>query len=109
MINRIANVFAAAGTVENIVAGRSIEYAPEDSVMTLAAASTAAGATMTVRLTDEVVMDESLLPVAAAPAPIMPDHVLIARQAVARGDHLIIRVVATAALTVTTLIEVAPI
>jgi len=108
MILRIANVFGAAGTVENVVAGRSIEFAPEDSVLTIASAVTAGVGTMSVRLTDEVVMDESTLPLAAAPAPIIPDHVLIARQAVARGDHLIVRVTASVASTITTLFEVAP-
>ena len=109
MILRIANVFAAAGAVENIVTGRSVEYTPEDSMLTVAAAISASTGTMAVRLTDEVVMEESTLPVAAAPAPILPDHVLLARQAVARGDHLIIRVTAAGAATITTLIEVAPI
>lgn len=109
MIQRIATVFAAAGTVDNVVAGRSIEFAPEDSRLTIAAAITAGVGTMSVRLTDEVVMDDSTVPVAAAPAPILPDHVLIANQAVARGDHLIVRATASAAATLTTLVEVAPI
>jgi hypothetical protein len=108
MIQRIATVFAAAGTVDNVVAGRSIEFAAEDSSLTIAAATTVAGATMSVRLTDEVVMDDSVVPVAAAPAPILPDHILLQRQAMARGDHLIVRVTVTAAATVTTLVEVAP-
>ncbi|HEX4859724.1 MAG TPA: hypothetical protein VFV07_00715 [Rhizomicrobium sp.] len=102
-------MFAAAGTIDNIVAGKSIEFVPEDSTLTIASAISASTGTISVRLTDEVVVDDSSLPVAAAPAPIIPDHVLLSRQAAARGDHLIIRVTAAGAATVTTLIEVAPI
>jgi hypothetical protein len=109
MVIRIASVFAGAGVIENVVSGRSIEFAPEDSILTIAAAISASTGTMTVRLTDEVVLDESALPVAAAPAPIIPDHILVPKQAMARGDHLIIRITAAGAATITTLIEVAPI
>lgn len=109
MVIRIANVFAGAGSIDNIVAGRSIEFAPEDSLLTLASATTAATGTIAVRLTDEVVLDESTLPVAAAPAPILPDQMLLKQQPMARGDHLIIRVTASAAATITTLLEVTPI
>jgi hypothetical protein len=56
-----------------------------------------------------VVLDESSLPVAAAPAPILPDQMLLKGQPMARGDHLIIRVTAAGAATITTLLEVAPI
>lgn len=108
MIQRIATAFAAAGTVDNIVAGRSIEFAPEDSKMSVASAISAASGTITIRLTDEVILDESSLPVAGAPAPILPDHILVANQAVARGDHLIIRVTSSGIATVTTLVEVSP-
>lgn len=106
---RIGTVFGGAGTVDNQVAGRSIEFAAEDALLTVAAAISASTGTIAVRLTDEVVLDESSLPVAAAPAPIIPDHVLLARQPMARGDHLIVRLTAAGAATVTTLLEVAPI
>lgn len=106
---RIASAIGAGAVIDNQVAGRSIEFASEDALLTVAAAITAAAGTMTVRLTDEVVLDESAIPIAAAPAPIIPDHVLLARQPMARGDHLIIRLTATTAQTITTLIEVAPI
>lgn len=109
MVKRIATVFAGAGTVANVVAGESIEFASEDALLSIAAAISASTGTLTARLTDEVVLDESALPVAAAPAPILPDHLLLKQQPMARGDHLILRATAAGAATVTTLIEVAPI
>jgi hypothetical protein len=107
VIQRIANVFAAAGQIDNIVAGRSIEFASDDSVLSVAAAVSAGIGTINVRLTDEVVVDDSTVAVAAE--PIWPDHALCVRQPMARGDHLLIRITASAAGTFRTLIDVQPI
>lgn len=109
MVKRIASVFAAAGTIDNQVAGQSIEFASEDSLLSIAGAISASTGTIAVRLTDEVVLDESSLPVAAAPAPILPDHLLIRQQPMGRGDHLIVRLTAAGAATITTLVEVTPV
>ena len=107
MVIRIANVFAGAGSIDNIVAGKSIEFAPEDSALSVAAAVSAGVGTINVRLTDEVVMDDSTVAVAAE--PVWPDHALLVKQPMARGDHLIVRVTASAAGTFRTMIEVSPI
>lgn len=107
MIVRIANVFAGAGAIDNIVAGKSIEFASEDSMLSIAAGVSAGVGTINARLTDEVVIDDSTVAVVAE--PIMPDHALLLRQPMARGDHLIIRITASAAATFRTLVEVAPI
>lgn len=110
MILRLTNVLAAGAVVDNIFAGRSIEFAPEDSRLTLAQATTATGVRTSGRLTDEVVLDDSDVPFLTGGQPVLPDHVLIANQAVARGDHLIFRLNNTTAgaLTVCTLVDVSP-
>ena len=110
MILRLENVLAAGAIVDNIVSGKSIEFAPDDALLTIATATTATGVRMAARLTDEVILDDSAIPFLTGGQPVIPDHVVVARQAVARGDHLILRLQNTTAgaLTVTTLIEVAP-
>lgn len=112
MITRIQRTIAIGETVENIVAGRSIEFAADDSVMTLAAATTATGLTMSVRLTDEVILDtNSAVPFLTGGQPVIPDQVVIGRQPVARGDHLIISVSnpTAGALVLCLLIDISPI
>lgn len=107
-----------ASTTQNVLAGESIEFAAEDCLLTLAATvpSAAAGdASMTLRLTDEIVMDRSIVPVENAPAgtgPQLPYNILKSRQPVGRGDHLILSVQntdAVAAAVVTFIIELDPI
>lgn len=111
MIVRILTNVGANATVDNIVQGRSIEFAADDSRMTLAAATPLPGINMSARLTDEVVLDESVVPDLAGGNPVIPDQVLVGGQPVARGDHLIIRLTNTTGLAadVITLIDIAPI
>jgi predicted ribosome-associated RNA-binding protein Tma20 len=110
MIIRIRNSLTAGQVVDNILAGRSIEFAPEDSKLTLAACTTATGVNLGLRLTDEVVLDESTVPFTTSGDPILPDHIVVANQAVARGDHLILRAQNTTAgtLVLIALVEVTP-
>lgn len=112
MITRLRTVLAAGARVDNIVAGKSIEFAPEDSRLTIALATTASGVTVSARLTDEVIIDEgSSVPVKTGGEPTLPDDVITANQPVARGDHLLVSLFNSTAgsLTVVTLIEVSPI
>jgi hypothetical protein len=111
MIVRLRTVLAAGARVDNILAGKSIEFAPEDSKLTIAMATTAAGITVSARLTDEVIVDEgSSVPVKTGGEPVIPDDVITASQPVARGDHLLISLFNSTAgsLTVVSMIEVAP-
>jgi hypothetical protein len=85
----------AASTVQNIIQGESLEFAAEDSMLTLAASCiTAANGllSLSLRLTDEVVMDRALVPVenVTGSGPQLPYNVLKSRQPVGRGDHLIL-------------------
>lgn len=105
-----------SSTIANVLAGESIEFAAEDSILTLAAtvpAAAAGDASLTLRLTDEVVMDRALVPVEnlAGAGPQLPYNVLKARQPVGRGDHLILSATNTdgaAAAVVTYIIELDP-
>jgi hypothetical protein len=107
----------AATTLQNIIQGESIEFASEDSMLSLAATvpTAAAGdASLTLRLTDEIVMDRALVPVenAAGIGPLVPWNLLKARQPVGRGDHLILSAQNTdgaAAAVVTFILELEPI
>lgn len=107
----------AATTLANILQGESIEFASEDSMLTLAAtvpAAAAGDASLSLRLTDEVVMDRALVPVEnlAGAGPQLPYNVLKSRQPVGRGDHLILAAQNTdgaAAAVVTYIIELEPI
>lgn len=104
---------APATTTQNVLQGESIEFAAEDSLLTLAATVPAASvgdASLTLRLTDEVVMDRSLVPVEnlAGAGPQLPYNVLKSRQPVGRGDHLILSATntdAAVAAVVTFIIE----
>lgn len=109
MVTRIPVALVANQVVANALQGQSIEFAPDDSVLSLAVAGTAA-ADASLRLTDEVVLDNSAAPIRAN-GPILPDDLLLTKQAVARGDHLILRVADTsgAANTVWLLVDVSPI
>jgi len=108
MIRRVPIVLAAGAVVNNAVADTSMQFAPEDSMLTLAAATTAAGVTISARLTDEIILDEgSEVPVTANGNPVFPDEVIVPRQPMARGDQLIIRLTNTTGgpLTVILLID----
>jgi hypothetical protein len=92
----------ATSTVANVLTGLSPEFAAEDSILTLAATVPAAAAGVmrsSLRLTDEVVMDDAVIGVEAAAGrgPLLPDDVLLGRQPVARGDHLILSATNTSA------------
>jgi len=110
VINRLETTVAAGATNENIVSGRSIEFTPDDARLTILSACTAAGLRMSVRLTDEVVVDGAAIPNLTSGQPIFPDHLLLQNQAMARGDHLIISITNTTAapLVAVTLIDVSP-
>jgi hypothetical protein len=107
----------AATTTQNVLQGESIEFASEDAMLTLAATVPAAAigdASLTLRLTDEVIMDRALVPVEnlAGAGPQLPYNVLKSRQPVGRGDHLILSAQNTdgaAAAVVTFIIELEPI
>jgi hypothetical protein len=84
-----------SSTTQNLLQGESIEFASEDSMLTLAAAvpSTSAGdVSLSLRLTDEIVMDRALVgqEQSAGAGPQLPYNVLKSRQPVGRGDHLIL-------------------
>jgi len=106
----------AASTVQNVLAGESIEFAAEDSLLTLAASVLAVAIgdmSLSLRLTDEVVMDRSLVGVEnlAGAGPQLPYNVLKARQPVGRGDHLILSATNTdpaLAVVVTFILELEP-
>jgi hypothetical protein len=108
---------AAATTTQNALQGESIEFAAEDSLLTLAATVPAAqvgDVSYTLRLTDEVVMDRALIPVEnlAGAGPQLPYNVLKSRQPVGRGDHLILSITntdAAVAAPTTFIIELEPI
>jgi len=77
----------ASTTIQNVLAGESIEFAAEDSMLTLAASVPAAGAgdaAMSLRLTDEIVMDRSIVGVEnlAGAGPQLPYNLLKSRQPV---------------------------
>lgn len=100
MVFRTTVALAAGAVVDNLLAGQSIEFAPDDSRLSLAATTSVAGAlNASLRLTDEVVLDTSILPLEniAGSGPVLPDNFLLTKQAVARGDHLILRVQNTSA------------
>jgi hypothetical protein len=105
-----------SSTIQNVLAGESIEFAAEDSMLTLAATVPAAAsgdASLTLRLTDEVVMDRALVGVEnlAGAGPQLPYNVLKARQPVGRGDHLILSAINTDAATaavVSIIVELEP-
>ena len=106
-----------SSTTQNVLAGESIEFASEDSLLTLAATvptGSAGDASLTLRLTDEIVMDRALVPVenGAGFGPQLPYNVLKSRQAVGRGDHLILSATNTDAAViapVTYILELEPI
>lgn len=107
---------AAATTIQNVLAGESVEFAAEDSMLTLAAsvpAASAGDATLSLRLTDEIVMDRAVVPVEnlAGAGPQLPYQLLKARQPVGRGDHLILQASnsdGAAAAVVTFILELEP-
>lgn len=105
MIRRVPIVLAAGQVVNNAVADTSMQFAPEDSLLTIAAATTAAGVTISARLTDEVILDEgSEVPVTANGNPVVPDEVVVPRQPMARGDQLIVRLQNTTAGALTAIL-----
>jgi len=114
-IRRVISI-PAATTLQNVLQGESIEFASEDSLLTLAATCLAAAvgdASLTLRLTDEIVMDRALVPVENLPGagPQLPYNVLKSKQAVGRGDHLILSATNTdgaAAASVTFILELEP-
>jgi hypothetical protein len=84
---------AANSTINNALAGESLEFVQRPSILTLAATAAATNAiTATLRATDDVLMDRALLPVEglAGQGPILPDNVLLSRQPVAPQDHLLL-------------------
>lgn len=106
----------AASTTQNLLQGESVEFASEDSLLTLAAAVLNAASgfiSLTLRLTDEIVMDRALVGVeqTANAGPQLPYNLLKSRQPVGRGDHLILSATNTdvAARNVGFLLELEPI
>lgn len=105
----------ATSTTQNLLQGESIEFASEDSLLTLAATvptTFAAQVSLTLRLTDEIVMDRAGVGVenVAGAGPQLPYNVLKSRQPVGRGDHLIMSAtnINAAAITVTFILELEP-
>jgi hypothetical protein len=99
-----------------VLAGESVEFAAEDSLLTLAVTCLAASApdvSVSLRLTDEVVMDRAVVPaeIAANRGPELPENIMLSRQPVGRGDHLILsatNVDAAATGTFTYILELSP-
>jgi hypothetical protein len=113
-IRRVTSI-PATSTVQNVLQGESIEFASEDSMLTLAATvpTTFGGqVALTLRLTDEIVMDRAAVPVEnlAGAGPQLPYNILKSRQPVGRGDHLIMSAtnINAAAISVTFIIELEP-
>lgn len=94
MITKMRVTVPIGGTITNLLAGRSAEWAKADGVLSIAAAAALVSMRMSLRLTDEIVLDDSVVSteVAAGRGPSTVDNVLISQQAYAAGDHLILSV-----------------
>ena len=111
-IRRTASI-PANSTTQNLLQGESIEFASEDSLLTLAATvigTSAGNIQLTLRLTDEIVMDRAAVggEGVSGAGPQLPYNVLKSRQPVGRGDHLILSAtnITASAIVLTYLIEV---
>lgn len=100
-------VFGAAGTNNNVLSGLSMEFVKVDSVVTLAAVSTTAAHRLTLRFTDEVVLDDATTQIVAG--PVLPDHILVGKAFANAGEHLLLSAIATAASTLIFLLDVSPV
>jgi len=101
-------VFAAAGTNNNVLQGLSMEFVKADSLVTLAATATVAGFRTTLRLTDEVSLDDATVQLLLT-GPVLPDHILVGKAFANAGEHLLLSVIAPAAGTFVYILDVSPI
>jgi hypothetical protein len=94
MITKKRLSIPANSTVQNVLAGLSAEWAKSDGVCSLAAVGSATGLRCSLRLTDEIVLDDNQLDIepAANRGPSALDNVVLPAQAYAQGDHFILSV-----------------
>lgn len=111
---RLNNSSAAAGVIENILAGSPLEYPGIASTVEIASAVIAAGAgnvTMDVIIGTDLVAEGIVIPVerTVGGGPVLPDNVMVI-EAAAPADHVQIRLRFSAAVTrVTTAVRIQPI
>jgi hypothetical protein len=100
-------VFAAAGTVDNVLTGSAFEFARQNELVSMGLVATAAGAFVTITSGSDVILEESPVPIQATGFPIIPDSMYFSDVA-APGDRLVMKVRATGALTVRSVTQITP-
>jgi hypothetical protein len=99
----------ANATVDNVLAGKIYEFAPQNSIVALAATASAVGMRVSLLIGNEVQVDDQEIS-SANRFPILPDDFVV-RGGALRGDRLVLRLrnSTAGALTVNTALDVEPV
>lgn len=100
---------AANTTVDNVLAGKIYEFAPQNSVVTLSATASAVGMRVSLLIGQEVQIDDQEIS-AANRYPLQPDDYVV-RGGALRGDRIVLRLRNTTggALTANTVLDIDPV
>lgn len=99
---------AANATVDNVLAGKIFEFAPQNSVVRLYATGAAAGIRVSLLIGSDVVVDDQEIS-AANRFPVVPDD-FVSQGGALKGDRIVLRLRNTTAgaLNVFTRLEIDP-
>jgi hypothetical protein len=102
-------VVAANTTVDNVLAGKIYEFAPQNSVVTLLGAASAVGLRVSLLIGNEVQIDDQEIS-AANRYPLNPDDYVV-RGGALRGDRIVLRLRNTtgAGITANTVLDIDPV
>lgn len=99
----------ANATVDNVLAGKIYEFAPQNSIVTLLATGSAVGLRVSLLIGNEVQIDDQEIS-AANRYPLNPDDYVV-RGGALRGDRLVLRLRNTtgAGITANTVLDIDPV